>query len=116
MVSNLTKLRLLKITHTTIWVIFAGSILAIPVFAWLGEWVYTTALILFVLLECLILVFNRMRCPITDIAARYTDDRSDNFDIYLPQWLARHNKTIFGSLFVAGLVFTFLRWMGFFIQ
>jgi hypothetical protein len=23
-------------------------------------------------------------------------DRADNFDIYLPVWLARHNKVIFG--------------------
>jgi hypothetical protein len=30
-----------------------------------------------------------MRCPLTGIAARYTDDRRDNFDIYLPPWLAR---------------------------
>ena len=29
------------------------------------------------------------------------DDRSANFDIYLPLWLARHNKTIFGSVFAA---------------
>jgi hypothetical protein len=49
---------------------------------------------------------------LTDIATRYTADRSDNFDIYLPLWLAKHNKTIFGSLFVAGLIFTFLRWTG----
>jgi hypothetical protein len=51
-----------------------------------------------------------MRCPLTDLAARYTDDRRDNFDIYLPEWLARHNKRIFGWLFVGGLVFTAVRW------
>ena len=110
MKSNLTKLRLLKIAHTTVWAIFAGSIVAIPILAWMDEWVYTAVLILLVLLECLVLVFNRMRCPLTDIAARYTEDRRDNFDIYLPLWLARHNKTIFASLFAGGLVFTILRW------
>jgi hypothetical protein len=31
-----------------------------------------------------------------------TENRTDNFDLYLPIWLARHNKTIFGSLFLAG--------------
>jgi hypothetical protein len=35
------------------------------------------------------------------MAARHTEQRSKNFDIYLPLWLARHNKTIFGALFVA---------------
>lgn len=104
--TQLTKLRLIKISHTIIWAIFAGSIVAIPIFAWLGMWTIAGILILIVLLECLVLLFNQMRCPLTDIAARYTEDRADNFDIYLPLWLARHNKTIFGSLFVAGLVFT----------
>jgi hypothetical protein len=36
------------------------------------------------------------------LAARFTDSNADNFDIYLPNWLARHNKAIFGVLFVAG--------------
>jgi hypothetical protein len=112
MMTRLKKLRLIKISHTIIWAIFAGSILAIPIFAWLGMWTLTGILILLVLLECLVLLFNGMRCPFTDIAARYTADRADNFDIYLPLWLARHNKTIFGSLFFAGLIFTILRRMG----
>jgi len=63
-------------------------------------------------LQVLILVFNRLRCPLTAIAARYTSDRRANFDIYLPEWLARHNKGIFGTFFVFGLLFTLARWMG----
>ena len=42
------------------------------------------------------------RGPLSDLAARFTDNRSNNFDIYLPNWLAQHNKVIFGTLFVAG--------------
>jgi hypothetical protein len=53
-----------------------------------------------------------MRCPLTGVAARFTDDRRDNFDIYLPLWLARYNKPIFGWLFAAGLAFTLARWLG----
>jgi len=113
MISQLTKLRFIKITHTIIWALFVGSIVAIPILAWLGIWIVAGILILLVLMECLVLAFNQMSCPLTTIAARYTDDRADNFDIYLPLWLARHNKTIFGSLFVAGLVFTLIRWAGF---
>lgn len=103
---------MVKFAHTFIWALFAGSILAIPILAWLEMWTLTGILILLVLLECFVLVFNRMQCPLTAIAARYTDDRMENFDIYLPPWLARHNKTIFGSLFAAGLVFTILRFTG----
>ena len=55
-----------------------------------------------VLLECSVLAANGGRCPLSDLAARFTDDRAHNFDIYLPNWLAQHNKVIFGALFVAG--------------
>ncbi len=51
-----------------------------------------------------------MRCPLTDLAARYTGDRSPNFDIYLPPLLAHYNKEIFGLLFIAGLLLGLARW------
>jgi hypothetical protein len=57
-----------------------------------------------------VLILNRWRCPLTSVAARYTDDRRDNFDIYLPEWIARHNQLIFGTLYVAGIIFTLARW------
>jgi hypothetical protein len=105
-------LRFVKVVHTVVWAVFAGAIVAIPILAWVGESSAATALIALVLVECAVLAVNRMRCPLTGIAARYTDDRRDNFDIYLPLWLARYNKLIFGILFAAGLVFTVvLRWM-----
>ncbi len=62
--------------------------------------------------EVLVLLINRFRCPLTGIAARYTQDRRDNFDIYLPLWLARYNKQIFGSLYVAGIFYTLVQWKG----
>ena len=64
-----------------------------------------------VLVECTVLAMNRGRCPLTDLAGRYTKDRTDNFDIYLPLWLARHNKTIFGTLFAIGELFVLGRWL-----
>jgi hypothetical protein len=68
------------------------------------------ALIAVVAVEVAILAVNRFRCPLTGVAARYTADRRDNFDIYLPLCMARYNKHIFGSLYVAGIVYTLLRW------
>ena len=107
-----TALRLVKIAHTLIWALFAGCIVAIPVAAWAERYDWAVFLSGVVLVEVFIIVTNRWRCPLTDIAARYTADRRDNFDIYLPAWLARHNKTIFGALFVAGLLVTLARWAG----
>jgi len=46
---------------------------------------------------------------LTAVAARYTADRRDNFDLYLPQWLARYNKLIFGLISV-GVAVTFVGW------
>jgi hypothetical protein len=57
------------------------------------------------------LMTNQWRCPLTSIAARYTDERRDNFDIYLPEWLAKHNKSIFGVLYVAVVVFALVQWV-----
>jgi hypothetical protein len=45
------------------------------------------------------------------LAAPYTEERADNFDIYLPVWLAKYNKIIFGSLFVAAEIFLLVKWM-----
>jgi len=56
-----------------------------------------------------VLWLNGWRCPLTDVAARYTDDRRANFDIYLPEWLARYNKQIFGPMYAVGLIVLAIR-------
>ena len=104
------SLRAIKLLHTAVWAFFAGCIIAIPILALMRR--YTDALVLIglVMIEVLILVINGLRCPLTGVAARYTGDRSDNFDIYLPLWVARHNRVIFGLLFLGGALFTLARW------
>ena len=103
-------LRVIKAFHTLVWAFFAGAVLAIPVATWRGELAWVAGLIAVVFVEVAILALNEMRCPLTAIAARYTDDRRANFDIYLPLWLAANNKQVFGALFVVGLLFAVARW------
>jgi hypothetical protein len=101
-----TALVVVKVVHTVVWAFFASSIVATPVAALAGRPGLALVLTVVVLGEIAVLAMNHMRCPLTDVAGRYTDDRDDNFDIYLPRWLARNNKRVFGALFVAGeLVF-----------
>jgi len=100
----------IKLLHTVIWAFFAGCIVAIPIASILGRHGWAAILTAVVLVECAVLAMNQARCPLTDLAARFTDDRADNFDIYLPLLLARHNKLIFGPLFAAGALFALLRW------
>jgi hypothetical protein len=100
----------IKVAHTIAWAIFVACILAIPVASLRGE--HSLALMLsgVVAAEVAVLIVTDWRCPLTYVAARYTRDRRDNFDIYLPEWLARYNKHVFGALYVAGLVFALARW------
>jgi polyferredoxin len=97
-------LRAVRLIHTVVWLFFVAVILAIPVAAWQRRFSLFLTLTALVLVEVAVLLWNGFSCPLTGVAARYTADRRDNFDIYLPLWLARYNKLIFGSLFVAGVV------------
>jgi len=109
--SAAAKLRAIKLAHTLIWAFFAGCVLALPFAAWLGAQRLAALLAGLVALEVLVLAVNRLRCPLTALAARYTDDRRPNFDIYLPLWLARNNQRLFGSLYFAGLAYAAYCWL-----
>jgi hypothetical protein len=106
----MTRLVQIKLLHTAVWLFFASCIVAIPIAGALGNFLWAVVLIGLVLMECGVLAVNRGRCPLTDVAARHTDQRTANFDIYLPLWLARYNKQIFGTLFVCGGLFVLARW------
>ena len=109
-ISPAAALRAIRIAHTAAWVLFASAIAAIAPVAVAGHRSAAMWLVALVTVECLILASNRMRCPLTDVAARYTDDRRDNFDIYLPVTIARYNKQIFGAWFAADLVLVAVLW------
>lgn len=64
-----------------------------------------------IVVECAVLALNKGRCPLTNLAARFTEDRADNFDIYLPNCVARHNKAIFGILFVVNELIVLWFWL-----
>lgn len=100
-----------KVVHTVVWAVFAGCIVAVPFVLWLGRLSTALVLVALVTVEVVVLVANGMTCPLTDVAARFTDDRRDNFDIFLPLWLARHNKLIFGSWFALDLVLVLAWWL-----
>ena len=106
------SLLVVKIVHTVVWVFFVACIVAIPVLAYARELGWATVFAAIVFLEVLVLAVNRWSCPLTPVAARYTDDRRANFDIFLPEWLAEHNKEVFGTLYVAGVVYLVVRWLG----
>lgn len=100
----------IKTLHTIIWAILAAMILYLLYAGITGiitGWVWICLAI--VLVECFVIVLNKGICPLTPFAARYTADRRHNFDIYLPEWLARYNKTIFSILFMLALILIIIR-------
>ena len=94
----------IKLIHTLIWIFFVSVIFyilysgvtnTITNYTWIG--------IGLIIGEGLILLLFKMSCPLPVVARRYSDSRKDNFDIFLPNWLAKHNKLIFTSIFLIGL-------------
>jgi hypothetical protein len=106
-----TALHVVKVIHTLAWAFFVSCILAIPILAWRGRFGRVIVLAILVFIEIVVLITNEWRCPLTNVAAHYTDDRSDKFDIFLPLWLASRNKLIFGWLFAVVLVFALTLWL-----
>jgi hypothetical protein len=104
------KLLLLKLLHTIIWGFFVGVIFyiwysgitnRINLFTWIA--------IGLIVGEGLVLLLFKMFCPITVLARKYSDSDKDNFDIFLPNWLARYNKIIFTSIYLIGVLIVLLR-------
>ena len=109
--TDTAKLVGVKVAHTAIWAFMVSAILALPFFGWtrhFGLAVFVTTLVTG---EGVVLTLNGGHCPLTNIASRYTTDRQDNFDIYLPLLLARYNKQIFTALFLAGEAVVAARWL-----
>jgi len=100
------KLTAIKLVHTAIWIFFNVVIfyLLYAVIAdKIDKWVWI-GLGLF-LIEGIVLLVFKMKCPLTVVARNYSASDKDNFDIYLPNWLAKYNKIIYTSiLFVIILI------------
>jgi len=96
-----TKLIFVKVIHTLVWfgfniVIFKMLYAVMANIIGPGLWIGYGL----VLAEGLVLLAFKGMCPLTIVAKKYSDSTKDNFDIYLPNWLARHNKLIYICLLI----------------
>lgn len=108
--TNSTKLIAVKTLHTLIWIFFNVVIfymLYAAITDRLDGWLWLCYGL--VILEGLTLLLFKYFCPLTLIARRYSDSTRDNFDIYLPNWLARYTKLIYTSLVGISLLITIYR-------
>lgn len=95
-----TKLIVIKVIHTFIWIFFnfvifymlyAAIANKLDTWLWMGYG--------FVFLEGLTLLIFNSHCPLNLLARKYTNPTKDNFDIYLPSWLAKYTKLIYTTIF-----------------
>lgn len=105
-----SKLLLIKLVHTLIWAFFVsviGYILYAGIFNEVGTPVWIA--IGMIVFEGIVLLINKGKCPLTPLAAQYTNNTDDNFDIFLPKWLARNNKIIFSLIYFLGVALVISR-------
>ncbi|HEY9629526.1 MAG TPA: hypothetical protein V6C84_19670 [Coleofasciculaceae cyanobacterium] len=102
-----TKLTLIKSIHTLIWIFFnfvifymlyAAIAHKLDIWLWIGYG--------FVFLEGLILLAFKSHCPLNLLARKYSNSTKDNFDIYLPSWLAKYTKLIYTTIFAIIIIIT----------
>jgi hypothetical protein len=105
-----TKLILIKVVHTLVWVFFNVVIFYMLYAVWqdkLDKWLWIGYGL--VLLEAITLLVFRFFCPLTILARRYSGSAKDNFDIYLPNWLAKYTKLIYTSIMAVIVIITIYR-------
>ena len=102
----------IKLLHTAIWVFFnivifymlhAVTIGTIDRWLWVGYG--------FIGAEAITLLLFKFYCPLTVWARRYSDSQAANFDIFLPEWLAKYNKLIYTGIMIVILILTIFRVM-----
>ncbi|MGQ4650608.1 hypothetical protein [Lyngbya aestuarii] len=102
-----TKLTLIKIIHTAIWIFFNFVIfymLYAAITNKLDRWLWIGYG--FIGLEGLILLTFKSHCPLNLLARKYSNSTQDNFDIYLPSWLAKYTKLIYTTIFAIVIIIT----------
>ena len=103
-------LLIIKVLHTVIWAFFVLTILYILYAAILNRigtllWISIGLIVV----EGIILLMNGGRCPLTRLGEKYTEQADVGFDIFLPKWLAKNNKTIFTTLYFVGVIIVIYR-------
>lgn len=102
------KLYILRIIHTIIWLFF-NVVIFYLYYAVITNKIDKWICIGLILMEGVVLLLFKKFCPITLIARKYSNSTKDNFDIFLPNWLAKYNKLIYTSLFIIAVLILIYR-------
>jgi hypothetical protein len=103
--NTMSRLNIIKTVHTLIWIFFNAVIFyllyavltdQVGILVWIGVGL--------VLAEGVVLLSFDLQCPLTVMARKYSDSSRDNFDIFLPVWLARYTKLIYTLIFIVIII------------
>jgi hypothetical protein len=97
----------IKLLHTLIFLVESAAILYILYCAVTGcQDVWLLVAVVLVLLEMVVFLANRARCPLTKVAQRLGDPTGNDFiaDIFLPARFAPLIPRVCGTLAVIGLL------------
>jgi hypothetical protein len=100
-----SKLIIVKLVHTSVWIFFNVVIfylLYAAIVDKIDKWIWICLSLIFI--EGLVLVVFKNICPITIVAREYSKSDKSNFDIYLPNWLARYNKVIYSTIVAIAVI------------
>ncbi len=102
-----TKLIIIKTVHTLVWLFFnvvifymlyAAITNKLNIWLWIGYGLFVV--------EGIVLLVFKFFCPLTIMARKYSSSTKENFDIYLPNWLAKYNKQIYTSILGVIIIIT----------
>lgn len=99
----------IKSIHTLVWLMMTTAVwyIGYSVFRMEFDVLFYVSLTM-IGVESMVIIFNSWKCPLTDVARKYSDDDEPNFDIYLPRIVAKFNKEIFSIiLFVILLMYVY---------
>ena len=103
-------LALIRVLHTTIYLVMAAStfvLLYAGITGAQGPWLWIALVLLGV--EVIVFVGNGMKCPLTALAVRYGAETGYVFDTFLPGRATRYTFNFFGTIMVVGLGLLVLR-------
>lgn len=104
---------LVKTIHSLIWLIMVLAIFYILYAGITNHFdIYFFISMSLMVVEGIILIINRGACPLTLLSKNLKSDYCEGDDIFLPRWLAVHNRLVFTSILVVGLVISGYRFFG----
>lgn len=105
------RLAPVRTVHTIIYIVMAGSILALfyaGVSGASGSWLWFA--LGMTAIEVAVFVGSGMKCPLTAIATRH--GAKPGQDTFFPEAITRHTLAFFGPLLAISLVLLAVRWSG----